>query len=72
MKEETLAGVEGVEPPVAVLETAGLPLTDTPNKTIILYFSFSRSLCSVLFRQCLQYLIRPNFPSVFNLFFVVT
>jgi len=29
-------------------------------------------LCSVLFRQCLQYLIRPNFPSVFNLFFVVT
>lgn len=26
-----LAGVEGIEPPVAVLETAGLPLTDTPN-----------------------------------------
>lgn len=25
-----LAGVEGIEPPVAVLETAGLPLTDTP------------------------------------------
>jgi hypothetical protein len=24
------AGVEGIEPPVAVLETAGLPLTDTP------------------------------------------
>ena len=26
-----LAGVEGIEPPVAVLETAGLPLTDTPR-----------------------------------------
>lgn len=25
-----MAGVEGIEPPVAVLETAGLPLTDTP------------------------------------------
>ncbi len=25
------AGVEGIEPPVAVLETAGLPLTDTPS-----------------------------------------
>ena len=26
-----LAGVEGIEPPVAVLETTGLPLTDTPR-----------------------------------------
>ncbi len=25
------AGVVGIEPTVAVLETAGLPLTDTPN-----------------------------------------
>ena len=25
-----LAGVEGIEPPVRVLETRGLPLTDTP------------------------------------------
>ena len=25
------AGVEGIEPPVRVLETRGLPLTDTPN-----------------------------------------
>jgi hypothetical protein len=30
-KHSQLAGVEGIEPPVAVLETAGLPLTDTPN-----------------------------------------
>lgn len=29
------AGVEGIEPPVAVLETAGLPLTDTPM--VVLY-----------------------------------
>ena len=28
--EIKIAGVEGIEPPVAVLETAGLPLTDTP------------------------------------------
>ncbi len=25
-----MAGVEGIEPPVRVLETRGLPLTDTP------------------------------------------
>ena len=25
-------GVEGIEPPVLVLETSGLPLTDTPRK----------------------------------------
>lgn len=25
-----LAGAEGIEPPLAVLETAGLPLTDAP------------------------------------------
>jgi hypothetical protein len=30
-----LAGVEGIEPPVAVLETAGLPLTDTPNSCFV-------------------------------------
>ena len=30
MRIPTAAGVEGIEPPVAVLETAGLPLTDTP------------------------------------------
>lgn len=34
--ELNVAGVEGIEPPVAVLETAGLPLTDTPN-TLRLY-----------------------------------
>ena len=27
------AGAEGIEPPVAVLETAGLPLTDAPKGT---------------------------------------
>lgn len=27
----TSAGVEGIEPPLAVLETAVLPLNDTPN-----------------------------------------
>ena len=27
-----IAGVEGFEPPVTVLETVGLPLTDTPKK----------------------------------------
>ena len=26
-----IAGVEGIEPPLAVLETAVLPLNDTPN-----------------------------------------
>ena len=25
-----MAGVEGIEPPVRVLDTRGLPLTDTP------------------------------------------
>ena len=33
-----IAGVEGIEPPLADLESAGLPLTDTPkNNTGILY-----------------------------------
>lgn len=27
------AGAEGIEPPVVVLETTGLPLTDTPKLT---------------------------------------
>ncbi len=31
MRLKSDAGVEGIEPPVAVLETAGLPLTDTPR-----------------------------------------
>ena len=30
-----LAGAQGLEPQVAVLETAGLPLTDTPMKSSI-------------------------------------
>ncbi len=29
-----MAGVEGIEPPVRVLETRGLPLTDTPIKNV--------------------------------------
>ena len=35
------AGVEGIEPPVAVLETAGLPLTDTPRDIKTLYIASS-------------------------------
>ena len=35
------AGVEGIEPPVAVLETAGLPLTDTPKVLKVLYLASS-------------------------------
>lgn len=30
-----LAGVEGIEPPVVVLETTGLPLTDTPRALVL-------------------------------------
>ena len=36
-----VAGVEGIEPPVAVLETAGLPLTDTPRDIKTLYIASS-------------------------------
>jgi len=36
------------------------------------YFSFSFSLWSVTFLQCLQYFFSNNFASVFNLFLVVT
>lgn len=37
-----MAGVEGIEPPVAVLETAGLPLTDTPLQANYIYLSDMR------------------------------
>lgn len=38
-----LAGVEGLEPSVAVLETAGLPLTDTP----MIASQYERSECGI-------------------------
>ncbi len=44
-----LAGVEGIEPPVAVLETAGLPLTDTPR------FTFECTSNYILPRLVLQF-----------------
>lgn len=31
---QILAGAEGIEPPLEVLETSGLPLTDAPTQLI--------------------------------------
>ena len=57
---DLFAGATGVEPVVAVLETAGLPLTDAPRllynytKNIVLFYFNLNSLCSVVLRQRAQ------------------
>ena len=46
-----LAGVEGIEPPVLLLESSGLPLTDTPVSLRVAYrpsaMRYLFSLCGV-------------------------
>jgi hypothetical protein len=63
-----IAGQEGIEPPTEVLETSVIPFNYWPTD----YLSFSLSLCSVTFLQCLQNFFSNNFSSVFILFLVVT
>ena len=70
-----VAGAGGIEPPVTVLETVGLPLTDapktrTPAKTAGLIYPYFISLCGVCFLQNLQNLLRCSLSGFCFLFFV--
>ena len=70
-----MAGAEGFEPPLAVLETAGLPLnlrpwvTHPPDSEGLNSF-YLISLCGWCFRQCLQNFFNSSLSVVVFLFFV--
>ena len=65
-----VAGAEGIEPPLAVLETAGLPLTDAPQLecSTSVYFI---SRCSVCLRSRGEYFISSSRSVCLRLFLVV-
>jgi hypothetical protein len=64
---EGLAGAEGFEPPLAVLETAGLPLNLRPYQTSV----YLISLCGWCLRQKGQNLLSSSRSVIVFLFFML-